>query len=415
MESHEGDRGHERASQENFSGAASVRRYPMYAGMRKRRIGLATSKIKPGSNIYELDTPTALIDLDQLEKNIHDWQAHADQCGVKFRAHIKTHKIPEIARMQVAAGARGIVCAKVSEAEPFAAAGIADICIAYPVVGEMKWQRLAALAARLKTLTVNCDCEEAARGISNAAAKAGVTINIQIDIDSGLHRGGVAHEDQSAIERLANAISSLPGLRLSGITTYRSGAFPGAPNAKDAGRAEGQLLVELANRLRAKGIEVSEVTAGSTPTGKSVAEVPGVTEVRAGNYVFNDLMQLDHGIASEEQLALSVLCTVASANHNGRVTIDGGTKTFSGDAGGIGTGRAAPAAIARAVDRRIFVERLNEEHGMARADEKVKLGEKIRFFPYHACTCANLNDEIIGFRGDRVEVVWAVQARGLRN
>ena len=156
------------------------------------------------------------------------------------------------------------------------------------------------------------------------------------------------------------------------------------------------------------------MTAGSTPTGKWVAEVAGVTEVRAGNYVFNDLMQLDRGIASEDQLALSVVCTVVSASGSDRVTIDGGTKTFSGDAGGVGTGQAAPAAIARAVDRRIFVERLNEEHGMARTEEEVKRGEKIRFYPYHACTCANLNDEIIGFRGERVEVAWQVRARGLR-
>jgi D-serine deaminase-like pyridoxal phosphate-dependent protein len=170
----------------------------------------------------------------------------------------------------------------------------------------------------------------------------------------------------------------------------------------------------VADRLRAQGIEVGEVTAGSTPTGKWVAQVPGVTETRAGNYVFNDLMQLDHGIANDDQLALSVLCTISSTNGSGRVTIDGGTKTFSGDTGGVGTGRAAPASIARAVDRKIFVERLNEEHGMARAEENVKLGEKIRFFPYHACTCANLNDEIIGFREERVEVVWSVQARGLR-
>jgi D-serine deaminase-like pyridoxal phosphate-dependent protein len=172
--------------------------------------------------------------------------------------------------------------------------------------------------------------------------------------------------------------------------------------------------VEVANGLRKKGIAITEVTAGSTPTGKWVAEVAGITEIRAGNYVFNDLMQLDHGIATEDQLALSVLCTVTSTSGSGRLTIDGGTKTFSGDAGGVGTGRAAPASIARAVDRRIFVERLNEEHGMAHSEEPVKLGEKIRFFPYHACTCANLNDEIIGFRGERIEQVWRVQARGLR-
>ncbi len=375
---------------------------------------MASSHLKQGVSIFDLDTPTTLIDLDRLERNIREWQAHANQCGVQFRAHIKTHKIPEIARMQIAAGARGIVCAKVSEAEPFADAGVEDICIAYPVVGEVKWKRLAALASRIRRLTVNCDSAEAAQGLSKAASEAGTTIHIHIDIDSGLHRGGVPAEDQVAIAHLATAIKSLPGLHLAGITTYRSGSFPGAPNPKDAGHGEGQLLVEVANRLRASGIEVGEIAAGSTPTGKWVAQVAGVTEIRAGNYVFNDLMQLDHNIASEDQLALSVLCTVASTNGSGRVTIDGGTKTFSGDAGGVGSGRAAPATIARAVDRRIYVERLNEEHGMARADENIKLGEKIRFYPYHACTCANLNDEILGFWGERVEVVWPVRARGLR-
>ena len=375
---------------------------------------MAQSHPKQGSSIYDLDTPTTLIDLDRLEKNIREWQAHADKCGVKFRAHIKTHKIPEIARMQIAAGARGIVCAKVSEAEPFAEAGIEDICVAYPVVGEVKWQRLAALASRIRSLTVNCDSEEAARGLSKAASKAGTTIHVQIDIDSGLHRGGILSDNHTAIERLAHEVGSLPGLHFAGVTTYRSGSFPGASNPKDAGHDEGRLLVDVAKQLRAAGIEVSEVTAGSTPTGKWVAEVAGVTEVRAGNYVFNDLMQLDNGIATADQLALSVLCTVASTDGSGRLTIDGGTKTFSGDAGGVGTGRAVPAAIARAVDRRIFVERLNEEHGMGRTEETVKLGEKIRFYPYHACTCANLNDEIIGFRGERVEVVWPVKARGLR-
>ncbi len=375
---------------------------------------MAPSHPTPGSSIYDLDTPATLIDLDRLERNIREWQAHADKCGVKFRSHIKTHKIPEIARMQIAAGARGIVCAKVSEAEPFAAAGIEDICIAYPVFGELKWQRLAALARRIRSLTVNCDSAEAARGLSKAAVKSGVTVHLQIDIDSGLHRGGIPADDAAAAAHLASEINSLPGLHFAGITTYRSGSFPGAPGPEQAGHEEGQLLVEVANRLRAKGIEVGEVTAGSTPTGKWVAEVPGVTEIRAGNYVFNDLMQLDHNIAGADQLALSVLCTVASANGAGRLTIDGGTKTFSGDNGGVGTGRAAPATIARAVDRRIFVERLNEEHGMARTEDAVKLGEKIRFFPYHACTCANLNDEISGYRNERVEVVWTVQARGLR-
>ena len=175
---------------------------------------MALSHPKLGSSIYDLDTPVTLIDLDRLEKNIRDWQAHADKCGVKFRSHIKTHKIPEIARMQVAAGARGIVCAKVSEAEPFAAAGIEDICIAYPVVGETKWQRVAALAKTARRVTVNCDSEDAARGLSKAAAQAGVTVHLHIDIDSGLHRGGIPYEDHGCRREASDRHSIVTGRAL---------------------------------------------------------------------------------------------------------------------------------------------------------------------------------------------------------
>ncbi|HEY1271052.1 MAG TPA: alanine racemase [Terriglobales bacterium] len=376
---------------------------------------MTATRLKQGTSIYDLDTPVTLVDLDRLERNLRDWQDAMTRCGVQFRPHAKTHKIPEIAHLQLKAGARGIVCAKVSEAEPFAAAGIQDICIAYPVFGEAKWRRAAELAKGIAKLTVNCDSDEAARGLSRAAIEAKVTINLQIDIDSGLHRGGIARDDVAGVQRLAEVIRALPGLRLDGLTTYRSAKFPGAPGPRDAGRGEGSLLIEIASRLRSAGVEVPEITAGSTPTGRWVAEVAGITEVRAGNYVFYDLMQLNQEIATEGQLALSVLCTVVSRDESGHATIDGGSKTFSGDAGGVRSGQTAQPFIARAVDRQVFVERLNEEHGMARTEEQVKLGEKIRFFPYHACTCANLSDEIIGFRGDRVEVVWPVRARGLRS
>jgi D-serine deaminase-like pyridoxal phosphate-dependent protein len=375
---------------------------------------LEPSPEKIGSSIYDLDTPATLVDLDRLEKNIRDRQAAIAECGVKFRPHIKTHKVPEIARMQISAGAVGIVSSKVSEAEPFADAGISDICIAYPVFGERKWQRMADLAKRVQRLTVNCDNEQAAVRLSHHAEKAGVLIHVQIDIDSGLHRGGILCEEQSVIEQLALTLQSLPGLQFAGITTFRSSGFAGAPCAKEAGDAEGRLLVDIANRLRSSGIEVKEVTAGSTPTGLWVAKVPGITEVRSGNYVFNDLMQLNSGVADESQLALSVLCTVVSQDRSGRLTIDGGSKTFSGDAGSVGKDGTTAPTIAYGIERQITVERLSEEHGVARTDEPVKLGEKIRFLPYHACTCLNLTDELIGFRGERVEVIWPVVARGLR-
>jgi D-serine deaminase-like pyridoxal phosphate-dependent protein len=371
--------------------------------------------IEPGALIWDLDTPTIVVDLDRLERNIRAWQAALDGRGTAFRPHIKTHKVPEIARMQVAAGARGIVCAKVSEAEPFADAGIDDICIAYPVFGEAKWRRVAALAARGVRVTVNCDNEEAARGLSGAAVDAGVTLHLQIDVDTGLGRGGVPAGNPIALERLARTILALPGVELDGITTFRSIGFEGASTPRHAGRVEGHMMTELAETLRGASIEVREVTAGSTPTAQWAAEVPGVTEVRAGTYVFHDLMQLANGTASADDLALSVLCTVVSRTGSGRIVIDGGSKTFSGDAGAVGSGIALAGPVARGADHPVFVERLNEEHGVARAECDVALGGKLRFHPYHVCTCANLADEIVGYRGERVEVVWPVRARGLRH
>jgi D-serine deaminase-like pyridoxal phosphate-dependent protein len=367
-----------------------------------------------GEAVSNLDTPSILCDLDRLERNVADWQALMDRHQVRFRPHVKTHKIPDIARMQVAAGARGIICAKPSEAEPFVAAGIDDVCLAYPVLGPQKWRRIAGMAARGVKMTVNCDNETAVRQASVAAAAAGVTVNLQVDVDSGMHRGGIPMTEVGEIEQLARTIVALPGVDFDGLTTHRGIWYEGAPGPADAGHDEGQLLVNLADKLRAAGLEVRELTAGGTFTAKWVAEVPGVTEARAGTYVFYDLMHLGAGTASEDQLALSALCTVVSRRTPGRLTIDGGSKTFSGDRGVVGGTKMNAPDLARAVDRRVFVEALTEEHGMARAEEPVSLGEKLRFYPFHACTCANLTNEIVGVRAGRVETVWPVAARGLR-
>ncbi len=377
---------------------------------------VGSSRAQIGDPVDDLDTPLILADLDRMERNIRDWQSWMDGRGVKFRVHVKTHKVPEIALLQMGAGARGICCAKVSEAEPFAAVGIDDICIAYPVFGEQKWARGAELAARGVRMTLNCDGEEAVRQASAAAAARGVVLNLQIDVDSGMHRGGIEMDDVDRIERLARAIGDLPGIEFDGLTTHRSYFFEGKRSREEEGHTEGQLLVDIAERLRSRGLEVREVTAGGSFTGKYVAEVPGVTESRAGTYVFYDVMHLNEGSATEDQLALTALCRVVSRWGDGGLTIDGGSKTFSGDRGVVGAGNAqgAPPAMTYSTDRRVVIERLTEEHGMGRAEGDVALGEKLRFYPFHACTCCNLTNEIVGVRGGRVESIWRVAARGLR-
>jgi D-serine deaminase-like pyridoxal phosphate-dependent protein len=369
-----------------------------------------------GLSVDALPTPCLVVDLPTLEANIDRWQRGVERHGKRLRPHIKTTKSPEIAALQVRAGACGIAVAKVAEAEVFAAHGFDDIVVAYPVYGEEKWRRLAALAASCR-ISVNADNADAVRGLSAAADRAGVVLQIQIDIDSGFHRGGIPTADIDAIHALAELVTTLPGLELNGITTHRGIFFDGAGAMAidDAGRDEGRLMVEVAEALRARGISVREVTAGGTISGFGVAEIDGVTEVRAGTYVFNDLMQVGFGSAQLDDCALSIHCTVVSAQSPGQVTIDGGSKTFSGDRGLVGAAGAAAPEIARGIGRPVTLERITEEHGMVSVQGgTVRVGDRLAFTPPHACTAVNLSDELFGVRDGVVETVWPVWARGKR-
>jgi len=376
------------------------------------------SVIRVGTPVEALDTPSLIVDLDRMEHNLRDWQDTITRAGSKLRPHIKTHKVPEIALQQQKLGAVGIACAKVSEAEPFVAAGVRDVVIAYPVVGHDKWARVARLAREAK-MTVNVDSVEGIRGLDEAAREAGAKIDVQVEVDSGFHRCGFPHHDVDTIEDFARLIGTLPNIELEGITTHRGVSFEGATGMtpEEAGLAEGWLMVDLAEKLRSRGIGIDEVTAGGTITGRHVASVPGITEVRAGTYVFYDLMQLGYGTTTEDYLALSVLTTVVSHQSRDLATVDGGSKTFSGDRGVVGASPAkSRGELARAVGRDVLLERITEEHGMVRigADTSLAVGEKLAFYPFHVCTCVNLSDELVGVRSGKVEKVWLVSARGRR-
>jgi D-serine deaminase-like pyridoxal phosphate-dependent protein len=365
-------------------------------------------------SVGELDTPALLVDLDRLERNIARWQEAADAAGVRLRPHIKTHKSLAIAALQREAGAHGIAVAKVGEAEVFARAGFVDIVIAYPVVGEAKWRRIAELAATTR-ITVNVDSAVAAAGLSAAAVDVGATVRVQIDLDTGFGRCGVPAADAEAIEALARQIERLPGLELDGLTTHRGLFFPGADEltAQEAGAQEGELVAAAAAALRKAGIPVDEVTAGGSLTGGTVAHVPGVTEVRAGTYVFNDLMQVSLGATTAENFALTVLATVVSVTGPDTATIDCGTKTFAGDTGVVGGDGLALRGMAECVERDAVVERMTEEHGLVRTfDGPLAVGDRLSFVPVHACTCVNLADRLFAVRDREVQEVWPVDARG---
>ncbi len=362
------------------------------------------------TDVSQLDTPALLVDLDRMERNIERWQRLADDAGVRFRVHVKTHKVPAIAHRQLAAGACGIVCAKVAEAEVFVAAGCTDVVVAYPIFGDEKWRRLAALAEGGARIGVNVDSFEALAGISAAAQAAGATIDVYVDVDTGLHRGGLAHDAVGELSQVCAEVERLGGVELAGVTTHRQLGYAGVGELTpdQAGRDEGARLVDVAEQLRQHGHAIREVAAGGSVTGRGVAAADGVTELRAGTYVFNDLMQLAAGSAGEDDLALTVLCSVVSTRQPGGATVDGGSKTFTSERGADG--------FARALDREIVLDRLSEEHGMAivAPGASVTLGERIRFVPTHACTAVNLADELVGVRGDQVETVWPILARGKR-
>jgi D-serine deaminase-like pyridoxal phosphate-dependent protein len=368
--------------------------------------------IHPGTPVKELDTPCMLVDLDRMEANIRRWQARASAGVAAMRPHVKTHKVPAIAHQQLAAGAVGITVAKVAEAEVFAAHGCRDIFVAYPVVGPEKWRRVARLAGDC-TLTVGVDSEIGARGLSAAAAAAGTTVRIRVEIDSGLHRAGVPPA-QTAV--FCKTVLDLPGLELDGIFTFRGASFPSASgrSASELGREEGELMVDLAEQIRAEGIPIRSVSVGSTPTARAAAQVPGITEVRPGTYVFGDYMTAEGGYVNYDEIALAILCTVVSRPAADKATVDGGSKTFAGE---VQPASRQLKGYARAVGMEAYVESVSsEEHGLVQLGPGVdpQVGDKIAFYPIHVCPTVNLADELVGMRNGCVELVWPILARGKR-
>lgn len=357
--------------------------------------------------IHDLGTPAALVDLDVVERNVAAMAAAARARGVALRPHAKAHKTAELARLQLAAGARGLCVAKTGEAEVFAAAGFDDLFVAYPVVGEDKARRLLALADRLR-LSVGIDSVEGARSLAAVFHAASRVLEARLKVDVGFHRVGV--EPEAAVEA-ALRVAELPGLRLGGVFTHPGHAYaaPTPEALREVALHEGRTLVEAARRLRDAGLPAHVVSIGSTPTAREALGVAGVTEARPGVYVFNDASQVALGSCSPGDCALTVLATVVSVPAPGRAVLDAGSKTLSSDplrpvADGHGT----------ILGRKSRLERLSEEHGVVRVEpgETFRVGERVRVLPNHACVVVNLHDELVAVRGERVEGRLRVVARG---
>lgn len=350
-----------------------------------------------GRRIENLETPVPVIDIAVVERNLRRWQARCDAAGFANRPHIKTHKLVALAKAQIDLGARGITVQKLGEAEVMADSGITDMLLTFNVVGRNKLTRLAQLARRTAIKLV-ADNEAVLEGLSHAAQAAGRTLEVLVECDTGAARNGVQNP-QSAIA-LAQAIDTTPGLAFGGLMTLpRNGAR--GPMAAFLGEARAG--------LQASGLPVPAVSAGGSPDMWKDDGLEGVTEYRAGTYIYADRMQVAAGSAVPEDCALTVLSTVVSVPTGERAMIDAGSKALTSDLMGL-EGYGEVRALSEAL-----VYNMSEEHGfldISKLNAKPKVGDLLRITPNHVCPVTNLFDRVVIVHGDEVLGAVRVDARG---
>lgn len=358
----------------------------------------------------ELETPSLLFDLDVVDRNIEEMASVARDAGVRLRPHTKTHKSPEIARRQVAAGAGGITVAKLGEAEVMAGAGLDDILIAYPIWGAAKLARLRGLMERVK-VRVSLDSVEVAEAVGGVGLDLGRDVEVLVEVDTGLGRLGAAPGDAAA--RLALKIDAVRGMRVVGFITHAGHAYHAAnPQAlEDAARREALDLLGSAARCAELGLEIDEISVGSTPTARIAARVPGVTEIRPGTYVFNDVQQMRLGVADESACGARVVTTVISTPSDERFVIDAGSKSLGGDGG---DGPPLPGRGVIVGHPELRLDFLSEEHGVGSTHgrDRLRIGDRVEVIPLHVCTCVNLFDVAVGVRGGEVVEELPIAGRG---
>jgi D-serine deaminase-like pyridoxal phosphate-dependent protein len=348
-------------------------------------------------HITDLETPIPIIDLDRVERNLAKMQAYCDLHGLRLRPHIKTHKIPALAHRQVELGAKGITCQKLGEAEVMADAGLDDILISYPIIGPAKALRLAELSRRARII-VAVDNVTALNTVAEAARASNNAIGVLVEFDSGNMRTGVVSVDQ-ALE-LAGHVHDAAGLRFDGLMTYPST------------EATIPFVAEARRRFLQAGLDISVVSGGGTPNAWHAHEIPGLTEVRVGTYIYHDRATVGAGAATLEECAFQLHATVVSRPTEDRAVIDAGSKSLSSDrvAPSVGPGYGLILGYEDAV-----IERLNEEHGvvdLSRSARKPAVGERIQIIPNHVCVVSNLHDEVAVARDSELVDMWRVAARG---
>ncbi len=356
----------------------------------------------PGTAKADLDTPALCLDIAVVESNIRRMADLVKDTPVRLRPHSKTHKCPLLAKMQLDAGAIGITCAKLGEAEVMGKAGIRDILIANQIVGDIKIARLVNLAAYTDVM-VAVDNWDNVQALNAAAQQTGVRLRMIIEVDVGMGRCGTQPGEETLA--LARKIVTLPGLRFEGLMGYEGHLVmtPDYNERKQKTVHDLGMLTATADLLRQNGIAVKIVSSGGTGTADITCHVPGITEIQVGSYITMDA-QYRENVGVKFDYALTVLCTVISTRGGDHAIIDAGLKTLTRDFG-----------LPKVMHPDGWnITGLSEEHGtLKRVDgPPLRIGDKVEVIPNHGCTTINLHDNYHVIRNGRLEATWPIAGRG---
>jgi D-serine deaminase-like pyridoxal phosphate-dependent protein len=351
------------------------------------------------------ETPLAVVDEAAMERNLERMALLAAAAGVRLRPHAKTHKSPFVAQRQLAHGAVGLTAATMNEAEVFATAGVRDLLIAYPPVGEARLRRLAVLAGRVERLAVSLDDVGVARTLPEG-------VEVMWEVDTGLGRLGT-QPGPPTVEAVMGLVHAVGSDRFRGLLAHAGHAYLAGDAAGRSGiaRAEWEGLVVTTSALQARGVTVREISVGSTPTAEFIGETGGVSEMRPGTYVYGDANQVTLGSMEIGDCALAVVATVVLTPATGRVIVDAGSKALSADLRVPGL-----EGHGLVMGHDVTVARLNEEHGILTGPDagRLRIGDRILILPAHVCTTVNLHPEVL-MVPDAGEPRWdPVAARGWR-
>lgn len=365
------------------------------------------------SKLYDLDTPSLLLDYQRLLLNINEMTSFAKEQGISYRPHIKTHKSIKIAQLQLEAGAVGITTAKIGEAEVMAVGGVKDILIAYPISSPVKIIRLVKLLELGVQLKVSVDNVESLTYLQRELEQTPFTLEVWIKVNSGLNRCGV--EPGREVVLLAKSILLHTNLKLGGIFTHAGHSYAAKTieEIEVIGHQEGLAVVESANECEKEGIRIPVRSVGSTPTYKIAGRVPGITEIRPGNAIFFDAIQAGLGVTSLDNCALTLLASVVGV-YKDRVIFDTGSKSLCLDKGA--HGNQTVLGFGHIIGHpEVVIERLSEEHGVGvlLQETNLRLNDQVQIIPNHACTVVNQFDEYVVHENGQVIDVWKVDARGM--